>query len=211
MIPLVAPSRRGRKDADCTTSASGLKRHSEFMDELHAEYGGIVFSEIPGRKCCAVFSAELVHEVLVEQEPWFQPYYPTTSFNLIPSPCLATSRFEIHTKLEKLMSTAFSSERMPAYREAIVGNALTFRDRVGSDRTVDLKDETERYTWGALLDAVIGVESKVEPELVIVLQKPLAGGYPGPPNDTMGAPKEAARFGRTFRCGWRSPRNRRSG
>ncbi len=30
---------------------------------------------------------------------------------------------------------------------------------------------------------------------VFVLQKPLAGGYPGPPNDTMGAPKEAARFG----------------
>ena len=142
-----------------------LARHSEFMDELHAEYGDIVFFEIPGRKCCAVFSAELVHEVLVEQERWFQPYYPTTSFNLIPSPCLATSRFETHAKLERLMSTAFSSERMPAYREAIVGNALTFCNRVGSERTVDLKDEAERYTWGALLDAVIGVESKVEPEL----------------------------------------------
>ena len=142
-----------------------LARHSDFMDELHEEYGDIVSFEIPGRMCCAVFSAELIHEVLVEQEPWFQPYYPTTSYNLIPSPCLATSRFETHTQLEQVMRTAFAPERMPAYREAIVRNALEFRDRVGGREKTDFKYEAERYTWGSLLDAVIGVESKVEPEL----------------------------------------------
>ena len=159
---MLPPGPKGRK---LHNIRQRLSRHSEFMDELHAEYGDIVFFEIPARRCAAVFSAELVHEVLVEQEPWFQPYYPTTSFNLIPSPCLATSRFETHTRLEKMMSTAFSSERMPAYREAIANNALAFRDRVASERTVDFKDEAERYTWGALLDAVIGVESRVEPDL----------------------------------------------
>ena len=142
-----------------------LTRHSDFMDELHAQYGDIVFFEIPARQCCAVFSAELIHEVLVEQEPWFQPWYPKTSFNLIPSPCLATSRFETHARLEQLMSTAFAPERMPAYSEAIIANALTFRDRVARKRAVDFKHEAERYTWGALLDAVIGVDVKVEPEL----------------------------------------------
>lgn len=160
--PPLPPGPKGRK---LYNVRHRLARHSEFMDELHAEYGDIVFFEIPAQRCCAVFSAELIHEVLVEQEPWFQPYYPTTSFNLIPSPCLATSRFEVHAQLEELMSAAFAPERMPAYREAILGNALTFRDRVASERAVDFKYEAERYTWGALLDAVIGVESKVEPEL----------------------------------------------
>ena len=142
-----------------------LSRHSEFMDELHAEYGDIVFFEIPARKCAAVFSAELIHEVLVEQEQYFQPYYPKTSYNLIPSPCLATSRFETHTELEKVMSAAFTPERMPAYGKAIIDNALTFRKRLASNGSVDFKYEAERYTWGSLLDAVIGVDFKVEPEL----------------------------------------------
>ena len=53
---------------------------------------GHVFFEIPARKCAAIFSAELIQEILVEQEPYFQPYYPKTSYNLMPSPCLATSR-----------------------------------------------------------------------------------------------------------------------
>ena len=142
-----------------------LSRHSDFMDELHREYGDIAFFEIPARKCAAVFSAELIHEVLVEQEPYFQPYYPKTSYNLIPSPCLATSRFETHAELEKVMSAAFTPERMPAYGKAIIGNALIFRERLASNGKIDFKVEAERYTWGALLDAVIGVDFKVEPEL----------------------------------------------
>ena len=135
------------------------------MDELHAEYGDIVFFEIPARKCAAVFSAELIQEVLVEQEPWFQLYYPKTSYNLLRSPCLATSRFETHTELAKVMSAAFTPERMPAYGKVIIDNALTFRERLASNGRADFKYEAERYTWGALLDAVIGVDFKVEPEL----------------------------------------------
>lgn len=156
------PGPRGRK---LHNVRQRLSRHSEFMDELHAEYGDIVFFEIPARKCAAVFSAELIHEVLVEQEPYFQPYYPKTSYNLIPSPCLATSRFETHTELEKVMSAAFTPERMPSYGKAIIDNALTFRERLASNGSVDFKYEAERYTWGSLLDAVVGVDFKVEPEL----------------------------------------------
>ena len=110
-----APLPPGPKGRKLYNVRQRLSRHSEFMDELHAEHGDIVFFEIPARKCAAVFSAELIHEVLVEQEPYFQPYYPKTSYNLIPSPCLATSRFETHTELEKVMSAAFTPERMPAY------------------------------------------------------------------------------------------------
>ena len=160
-----APLPPGPKGRKLHNIRQRLSRHSEFMDELHAEYGDIVFFEIPARKCAAVFSAELIHEVLVEQELYFQPYYPKTSYNLIPSPCLATSRFETHTELEKVMGAAFTPERMPAYGEAIIANALTFRERLGSESNVDFKDEAERYTWGALLDAVIGVDFQVEPEL----------------------------------------------
>ena len=156
------PGPKGRK---LQNIRQRLARHSDFMDELHAEYGDIAFFEIPARKCCAVFSAELIHEVLVEQEPYFQPYYPTTSFNLIPSPCLATSRFETHTQLKQVMSTAFTPERMPAYQEAIIANAVIFSERVGSKQNTDFKDEAERYIWGALLDAVLGADLKVEPEL----------------------------------------------
>lgn len=160
--PPLPPGPRGRQFHNVRQR---LSRHSEFMDELHAEYGDIVFFEIPARKCAAVFSAELIREVLVEQEPYFQPYYPKTSYNLIPSPCLATSRFETHTELEKVMSAAFTPERMPAYGKAIIDNALTFRERLASNGKVDFKYEAERYTWGSLLDAVIGVDFKVEPEL----------------------------------------------
>ena len=160
--PSLPPGPKGRK---LHNLRQRLSRHSDFMDELHAEYGDIAFFEIPARKCAAVFSAELIHEVLVNQEPYFQPYYPKTSYNLIPSPCLATSRFETHTQLEQVMSTAFTPERMPAYGEAIISNALTFCERVDPEKKIDFKYEAERYTWGALLDAVIGVESKVDPEL----------------------------------------------
>lgn len=64
--PSLPPGPKGRK---LHNLRQRLSRHSDFMDELHAEYGDIVFFEIPARKCAAVFSAELIHEVLVEQEP----------------------------------------------------------------------------------------------------------------------------------------------
>lgn len=160
--PSLPPGPKGQKLRNVRRM---LSHRSDFMDELFAEYGDIVYFEIPGKKLAAVFSAELIHEVLVGQEPYFQPFYGTTSFNLIPSPCLATSRFETHELLEQVMSSAFTPERMPAYEEAIIDNALTFRERVGAERHVDFKYEAERYTWAALLDTVIGAEFKVEPEL----------------------------------------------
>lgn len=84
-----------------------------FFKSLHRDYGDIVTYEVPGKKYCAIFSAELVEE-LCTKDSVFPPLYPRSRYDVVKSPGLARMRGGDRPRLGKLIGSAFSEELSPA-------------------------------------------------------------------------------------------------
>lgn len=153
--PVLPPGPRGGRLRNCYRRLSG---YAEFMEQLHAEYGDIVFFELPRLKCCAVFDAGLAQEVLVAQAPSFAPWAPggREPNKLMAHGCLPVHHGEEHRWRRELMKTAFAEGRLRAYAEVIGEHALKLRARLQPGRVIDLRPEVERYTWDALARVVLG-------------------------------------------------------
>ena len=138
--------------------------YAGFMDELHAEYGDIVWFELPSLKCCAVFDAGLAQEVLVAQSPAFAPWAlgGREPNKLMEYGCLPVHHGEEHRWRAELMKTAFAEDRLHAYADVIAGHALELCARLQPDQVIDLRPEVERYAWDALARVILDrdVDSK---------------------------------------------------
>ena len=136
-----------------------------FMASLHADYGDIACYEVPGARLCAVFSAELMKEVLVDKEPVLPPAYPRMHFDIVRSRSLARWRGADHRRLTGLVASAFSEERMGVYARMLAGQAATLAERLRPGRTVDFIDEAERLSWKAMLTALFGDDRDIDHRL----------------------------------------------
>lgn len=145
--PSLPPGPKGRRFGNL------LRRQSDFpgfMEELHREYGDIVFYELPFLKCCAVFDARLVPDV---QEPHFLKWFPTGP--MLES-CLATLLDQEHEQRRSLMLAGLDESSMRGYGDIIRDGALAMRQRCRPGTTIDIKEEFDVFTSRTLLDAVVG-------------------------------------------------------
>ena len=136
-----------------------------FMDSLHADYGDIARYEVPGARLCAVFSGELVKEVLVDKEPVLPPAYPRMHFDIVKSPSLARWKGADHRRLTGLVAAAFAGERMSEYCRMLAEQTEAFSERLRPGRTIDLIDEAERLSWKAMLTALFGADRDIDHRL----------------------------------------------
>ena len=134
--PVLPPGPRGGRLRNCYRRLSG---YAEFMEQLHEEYGDIVFFELPRLKCCAVFDAGLAQEVLVAQAPFFAPWAlgGREPNKLMEHGCLPVHHGEEHRWRRELMQTAFAEDRLHAYAEVIGEHALKLRARLQPGRVID--------------------------------------------------------------------------
>ncbi len=153
--PALPPGPRGRRLRNYYRRLSG---YAEFMEQLHEEYGDVVFFELPLLKFCAVFDAELAQEVLVAQASSFAPWAPggREPNKLMEYGCLPVHHGEEHRWRSELMKTAFAEDRLHAYAEVIGAHALKLRARLQPDQVIELRSEVERYSWDALAKVVLG-------------------------------------------------------
>ena len=136
-------------------------RYPEFMEQLQEEYGDIVSYELPFMKCCAVFSADLIREILVTQQPSFPPWFPGALDQFLEAPgcryaALPLADGEEHRQRSELMGGAFSDERVETYAESILAKARDLHDRCRPGPVFDVVKEMERYTWAALVAIIAG-------------------------------------------------------
>lgn len=136
-----------------------------FLAALHRRFGDIVYFELPATKCCAVFSSELAEEVLSVQEPVFPPFYPSSNYGLLRYRFLQTSHGEEHRRRREIMIGGYAEERTAAHAELIIANLHELLARCPPNRTIDLLEQLERFSWCCLLDLVLGSEPKLDPDL----------------------------------------------
>ena len=153
--PARPPGPRGRRLRNYFERLTGFP---EFMERLHREHGDIVFFRLPSLRCCAIFNADLVREVLVTRAESFPPWAPggREPNPLMEHGCLPVHDGEEHRRRAELMATAFTKDRLPGYAEVIGRHALRLRERLAPGRSLDLRPEVERYVWDALAEAVLG-------------------------------------------------------
>lgn len=148
-----------------------------FIDSLHAEYGDIVYYQVPGANCCAVFSAEAMREVMVDQEPILPPAYPWMHFDVVKSPGLARWRGADHRRLTKLIVNAFNDEHMADYSAMIAEQTAAFYENLRPGETVDVVDEFERLCWQQTLTALFGTHRNLPKEIGRPLLKSVKMGF----------------------------------
>ena len=142
--------RRLRNFRERTTDYTG------FVNQLRSEYGDIVSYRLPFMKCCVVFDAELIREVLVTQQAWFRPWFPGDLTEDFKYGSIALHQGEEHRRRSEFMASAFAGDAEGAYAEIIAEKALIMRDRFLSRKVVDLVDEFDLFTWDAVVEIVLG-------------------------------------------------------
>jgi cytochrome P450 len=148
-----------------------------FIDSLHEEYGDIAAYEVPGAKFCAVFSAELMKEVMVDKEPILPPAYPWMHFDIVKSPGLARWRGADHKRLTTLLVDAFSDARMGPICEMLAEQTTAHLERFRPGETVDVVDEFERLSWKETLTALFGTDGDMHREIGRPLLKSVKMGF----------------------------------
>lgn len=152
------PGPRGRK---LRNFRRRTRNYTDFMTELNGEYGEIVSYELPFMKCCAVFSADLIREVLVRQQFNFPPWFPGGLSEILKYGAVALHQGEEQRRRSELMTAAFSPERVEVYAEIIVEKAAELRDRCRQADVIDVVEEMERFTWDALVSIILGRHLRV--------------------------------------------------
>lgn len=148
-----------------------------FIDSLHEAYGDIARYEVPGAKCCAVFSAELMKEVMVDKESILPPAYPWMRFDIVKSPGLARWRGADHRRLTGLIVDAFNDERMEKTCEMLAEQTTAHCERFRPGQTLDVVDEFERLSWSETLTALFGSDGNLHRELGRPLLKSVKMGF----------------------------------
>lgn len=148
------PGPRGRRLRNLRARTSDF---SGFLTRLHEQYGDVVWYELPFEKCCVLFDPDLIRELLVEQEPFFRTWDPgrddDTFFKYL---YLCSHQGEEHRRRRRLFDTGFSAERLPGYAAVVIEESRALRGRCVPGRTVDLKQEMERFVWDSLVRIFIG-------------------------------------------------------
>ena len=138
--------------------------YTGFFHWLHERWGDIVYFELPNGRHCAVFDAGIAEEVLTRKPRLFQKDSPAFAFEVIQSPGLARTPFgDEHGRLTDLMVTAFTPERIAAFRQIAVSEASSFAERLTAGSTVDFRAEIERFTWDALTTSILGAGRELGP------------------------------------------------
>ena len=91
----------------------------EFMGQLHREYGDIVFYQIPGQDCCAVFDADLISEFMTDRHDQFPSFNDESSYGIMKAPGVFRVRGETHRVQYAAIEEAFGAH-MPFYIGAML-------------------------------------------------------------------------------------------
>ncbi len=147
-----------------------------FFEGLHAAYGDIARYQTPGANFCAIFSSELLEE-LMEKDSVFPPSYPRSRYDVVKSPGLARMRGDEHHRLGRLIGSAFSPERMRIHADILADQVNAHCSGLQPGEDVDIRYFAECLAWEATFGAVFGRDARARPEVARTLASAVKLGY----------------------------------
>ena len=87
-----------------------------FYEGLRREYGDAVYFRILHRRFCVLFDPELISEVLVEKEGWFEKGPAFKKTLVVRNPTTLTADGEDQRRLRRLVQPSFSRSRLVGVR-----------------------------------------------------------------------------------------------
>ena len=148
-----------------------------FFDSLHRNYGDIAYFKVPGAKLCAVFSAELMKEALVDKEPVLPTAVPWMRFDIVKAPGLVRRHGIEHRRLTKVMIDMFGDDRMRHYCEMLAEQTAAHCERFRPGESVDAREEFERLAWQQTLTALFGSDGLISHEVGRPMLRSLKMGF----------------------------------
>ncbi len=137
---------RGRFQ-DCENMLTGFR----------SEYGDVVSWQLPAIDCCAVFDADLIHEILTDQRPYFPRILKfATRIPTIPNPGLSRLSGAAHQRKLGPVNAVFSKERLLPYADLMIRHFEKTTDSWRPGEAIQAKEEMYRVTASILGDAAFG-------------------------------------------------------
>lgn len=171
--PSPPPGLRGRK---IRTLRRLMTDPTGFFEMLHREYGDIACYEVPGTRYCALFSPDLLDE-LMAKDAVFPPHYPRSRYDVVRSPGLARMRGDEHHRLARLVASAFSPDRMRIHAPIVAEQVEAHCRVLRAGDNVDLRYFAECLAWEATFGAVFGRDMRASPEVARILARAVKLGY----------------------------------
>lgn len=152
--PRIPPGPRGQRLkhlrgrlSDCENMLAGFR----------SEYGDVVSWRLPAIDCCAVFDADLIHEILSDQRPYFPRILQlATQCPTIPNAGLARVNDDAHQRKLGPVNAVFSEDRLPAYADIMIRHFGKMAESWRPGQVVRAKDELYRVVAGILGEAAVG-------------------------------------------------------
>ena len=185
-LPL-PPGPRGRRLYHTHRRLFGYR---EFLDQLRAEYGDVVYFQNAFQNCCAVFDADILLEMQRAQRqpatgtpdwdanrvavrdgecpfrhnPVFVKNHKPTDF--IETPGLNQADGEPHQRMVRLVEPAFARERLDAFCDVIIEEVLAAQEHWHHGKVIRAKTDLTRLCASILLRYVVGRDLETTPDLV---------------------------------------------
>ena len=134
------------------------------FEELQREYGDLVFYELPSRKCCAIYDADLIREVLVVQQSSFVK--TDVGKSVMRCPTLLTADGNEHRRRRKLVQPCFGKKNVEAFAGIVIKKTSALQNGWRNGQTIDMKKELHRLALNIATEAFFGEEMQVAPGLV---------------------------------------------
>ena len=151
-----------------------LTNYPAFMEQLHQQYGEIVFFRMPRRNCCVVYDLRLVRTIFEDDGCFFGPG-PAYSAKIphVPNPALGSSFGEGHRWRAAVLGRAFTPECTRDYAEIAIDMVRELLDSWRDGEVIEVVEQMTRLTTGVTVAIGVGRENETDIEATMGLRSAL--------------------------------------
>ena len=137
-----------------------------FFENLHEQYGDAVGFRILNRRFCAVFSPELIEEVLVTRASSFNKGPAFKSTLILTGPTTLTADGDDHRRLRNLVQPSFGRGALDGHARAMIDEIARIQESWRDGDTFDLDRVLHRLTLDIVAATFFGRDIRIDASLI---------------------------------------------
>ena len=145
-----------------------------FYEQLHREYGDIVYYRMLSSRFCLVSSPQLIKEVLVTKSPSFGkgPFFKRT--DIIKNPTSLTADGEEHRRRRKLLQPSFAGKALNGYGEVMIQEGLRLQADWRDGDVIDIAADVNQMALNIAAKTFFGADEHIPAAMIQNVLKAMA-------------------------------------